>query len=266
MKNALIIIFALLSLATNAQTVIYSEDFQAGLPANYTIVDNDGLTPAAAVSEFSDAWILLADPDNTSDSIMGSTSYFDPAGTASRWLITPQITLGSYGNVLYWEARSHDPSFPDSYMILISTTDTQIASFTDTLYAYGGEHEYWSERSVNVSDSGYNNVNAHFAFVNITEDGFKLYIDDIRVEMEDPSGLNELTNDNFFHVYPNPANNVIRLEGISDDAFVTVYDAQGRLIVSAQGNLINVSSLDYGAYIVVAKQNNTSRTARFIKN
>lgn len=263
MKNTLFILTFFAAFIGSAQTVVYSEDFQTGLPANYTIVNNDGLTPAAAVSEFSEAWILLDDPSNPGDSIMGSTSFFEPAGTASRWLITPQINLGAFGNILYWEARSHDPSFPDDYMILISTTDTQISSFTDTLFSYGGEVDYWIERSVNVSDSGYNNVNVHFAFVNDTEDGFKLYIDDIRVESEDPVGLNELSNDEL-DVYPNPARESIYISNLKSGEVAEIYNAEGKLILSGNNPKLDISTIDAGIYFVKVKNSHANPT-RFVK-
>ena len=85
------------------------------------------------ISEFTSAWITTIDPIDSTDTIAASTSYFSPAGTASRWLITPQLSLGAFGNYINWNARSHDPSFPDDYLVLVSTTDSQITSFTDTI-------------------------------------------------------------------------------------------------------------------------------------
>ncbi len=41
MNRILIILFLGATLNTNAQTIVYSEDFQNGLPLSYTIVDND---------------------------------------------------------------------------------------------------------------------------------------------------------------------------------------------------------------------------------
>lgn len=264
MKYTLFIYTLLAAFIGNAQIVVYSEDFQNGLPLNYTIVNNDGLTPAPSVSEFTDAWILLDDPTNPGDSIMGSTSFFDPAGTSDRWLITPQVSLGAFGNILYWEARSHDPSFPDDYMILISTTDMQISSFTDTLFSYGGEIDTWIERSVNVSDSGYNNVNVHFAFVNKTEDGFKLYIDDIRVESEDPVGIEEM-NLNSISIYPNPAMESIYVGEIMEGDIVELYNSSGQFILSSTQCKISVEDLDAGLYLVSVKGAKHYKTSRFIK-
>ena len=132
-KSSLQILTCVIAFVSFGQTDIFTTDFQSGIPVNYSIVNNDGLTPNSQVSNFSNAWIALQDPENNLDTIVGSTSFFEPEGTASRWLITPPFALGAYGNLIEWEAKSHDASFPDNYMILVSTTDNQISSFTDTV-------------------------------------------------------------------------------------------------------------------------------------
>lgn len=246
-KSISISLFALCVLTAKAQTEVYNEDFQAGIPAGYTLINNDGLTPHASVSEFSDAWISLADPDNSADTIAGSTSYFDPAGTADRWLITPGITLGAFGNILYWEAKSHDASFPDGYQVLLSTTDTQISSF-DTLHTVIIEIDTWNQRSLNLSELGYDNQTVYIAFANKTNDGFKLYVDDIRVEIEDPVGLTEIGDINL-HIYPNPFNEVIRIES-EDFISASVFQITGEEALVSKSTLINTSSLQAGNYLV----------------
>ncbi len=87
MKPILIIVFSLFTLGLTAQTVILSTDFQQGMPANYTIVDNDGNTPDPAVAEYTSAWITVVDPENTLDTVAASTSFFTAMDSASRWMI-----------------------------------------------------------------------------------------------------------------------------------------------------------------------------------
>lgn len=263
MKKGWVFAAVLLTFQTTAQVIIYSEDFQSGLPANYTVVDNDGLTPAAAVSEYTSAWITIADPDNSADSVMASTSYFDPEGTADRWLITPAIMVGAFGNIAYWEARSHDPSFPDTYYVLVSGTDNQLSSFTDTLYSIGGENPEWTSRSGNLSDLGYNSQIIYLAFVNRTEDGFKLYIDDIRIEQEDPSGLDEISAVHV-QVYPNPVQNELRIQGINDVESFTVFSMDGTQVLSGNGSVADVRSLHTGTYLLRVTGEGKTGYCRFI--
>lgn len=265
MNNGILLAFALFTIGLNAQVEVYNEDFQTGLPINYTLLNNDGLTPHSSVAAFSDAWIPLTDPENDSDTIMGSTSYFDPAGQANRWLITPAITLGAYGNWAYWEAKSQDPSFPDDYFVLVSATDTQVASFTDTLFSYGGENPTWTSREGNLSELGFDNATIHLAFVNRTEDGFKLYIDDIRVEKEDPVGINEISNSTI-RIYPNPSSDYIYLsDNVSIDKAV-VFSTEGQLLMETTETKLDVRALPIGAYLLQIHTQNGISHARFVKN
>lgn len=265
MNKGILLAFALFTIELNAQVEVYNEDFQSGLPVNYTLLNIDGLTPHASVAAFSDAWIPLTDPENDADTIMGSTSYFEPAGQANRWLITPAITLGAYGNWAYWEAKSQDPSFPDDYFVLVSATDTQPASFTDTLFSYGGENPTWTSRSGDLSELGFNNVTIHLAFVNRTEDGFKLYIDDIRVEKEDPVGVNEISN-NTVRIYPNPSSDFIYLSDNVTVENLKAFSTEGQMLMEAAETKVDIRALPMGTYLLQIRTETGISYARFVKN
>jgi len=265
MNKGILLAFALLAFELSAQVEVYNEDFQSGLPVNYTLLNNDGLTPHSSVAAFSNAWIALTDPENDADTIMGSTSYFDPAGQADRWLITPAITLGAYGNWAYWEAKSQDPSFPDTYFVLVSATDTQASSFTDTLFSFGGENPTWTSREGNLSELGYDNATIHLAFVNRTDDGFKLYVDDIRVEKENPLGLNEVSKDEV-RVYPNPSSDYVYLsENVAIDE-IKVFSTEGQMVMKGTSTKLDVRALPKGTYILQIYTQTGISHARFLKD
>ena len=173
------------------QAVIYSTGFQNGIPNDFTLINNDLNIPATQVSEFDAAWICVSDPENPMDSIAASTSYFNVPDTADRWMITPSLALGSFGNKFYWNAKSQDASFPDDYYVLVSVTDNSPESFLDTVGYIEGENFEWTERSIDLSDLGYDNQSIFVAFVLRTYDGFKLYIDDIEAVKEDETGIDE---------------------------------------------------------------------------
>lgn len=250
--NKIFTILGLLAVSTPliGQIEIYNEDFETGIPVTYTIVDNDGLTPNAAVAEYTEAWILKTDPLDAMNSVVSSTSYFEPIGESERWLITPAITLGPFGNVLFWDALSHDPSFPDGYRILVSTTDTQLASFTDTLfYVFAELADDWNTRSTSLSQLGIDGQTVHIAFINETDNGFKLYLDNIRVEKENTTNLAE-TEINKFTIYPNPAQDYFIVAGISDNSKVNVLGIDGKVVLSSESLKVDVSSLSPGKYLV----------------
>ena len=110
----LTLVFILLSSISFGQTPVLFDAFQTGIPLYYSMVDSDGLTPNAAVSEYTSAWISAVDPDDPTNKVASSTSYFTPAGRADRWLITPQMTLGAFGNSLSWNGKSHDATYPEA--------------------------------------------------------------------------------------------------------------------------------------------------------
>lgn len=246
-----------------AQTEVYYEDFQTGLPLTYTIVDIDGLTPDPAVSDFANAWIELTDPDNVNDTVVGSTSFFSPVGQADRWLITPPITLGAYGNILSWEAKSHDASYLDGYHIYISITNTDLSSFIDTLGIVNFENSTWTSRELNLSEAGYNNQTVHIAFVNRTDDGFKLYLDDIRMVIEDPVGISE-NKLSSVAVYPNPSNGILNIVG-DNVSSVKVFDSMGQLIIEGTDKSFDLSDIETGIYLVSVVDNGIAKTFRWIK-
>jgi hypothetical protein len=68
-------------------------------------------------------------------------------------------------------------------------------------------------------------------------------------------------------VYPNPSSDILRIAGCKGNAQAIIYDMQGNVVWS--GNIIasqlDVASLESGAYMLLVKENGSSRSARFIK-
>ena len=264
MKKILSIVLALFGLNVQAQTTILSTDFQQGIPSNYTMVDNDGFTVNADVSEFTAAWITLPDPENPTDTVAATTSYFESADTASRWLITPPVSLGAFGNYISWNAKSHDPSFPDDYLVLISTTGTNLNDFTDTLGYVEQENFEWTNREVNLGSQGYVNQTVYFAFVDVTYDGFILYLDDIIVRKEDPVGINEL-NTVHTSLYPNPAKDFIQIKSDTPIESIRVFNMSGNELLFSNEEKLNVAALSNGTYLVHIQTTEGISVQRFIK-
>jgi hypothetical protein len=263
MRRSLIIICAVSSFSAIAQTELLNTDFQTGMPVNYTVVDNDGLSPNSAVAEFTSAWITLEDPEYPGDQVAASTSFFEPIGTADRWMITPAITLGAFGNFVEWSARSQDASYPDDYLVLVSNTDAQLSSFTDTIGYVNEENFEWTTRTVDLSDEGYDGQTIYIAFVNVTENGYKLYIDDIRVWKDDPAGINEQTLISA-KVYPNPFSDTFTIE-TSEEAEITVFNSNGRMIVATHDKTIDLRSYPNGVYYVNVNTSTGVKTIKAVK-
>ncbi|MDH4472227.1 MAG: choice-of-anchor J domain-containing protein [Fluviicola sp.] len=251
-----------------AQTVILDEDFQQGIPmATWSIVVNDTSTLDQSVIEFAPGWISVADPDNTSDTVAGASSFFTVPGEADRWLITPSLTLGAYGNFLQWNARSHDPSYQDGYYVMVSTTDTQLSSFTDTITTMGFENAEWTTRSVNLSEEGYDNQTVFIGFRLRSYDAFKLYLDSINVRVEDPVGINELNAAIAIELYPNPAKTEVTVKG-KDLLSARLFSLDGQLVMEQSlitTTIISIDNLPAGTYLIEVKTANGIGRERLVK-
>ncbi|ASS48832.1 MAG: hypothetical protein CHH17_08835 [Candidatus Fluviicola riflensis] len=250
-----------------AQTVVLDEDFQQGIPGGWTIVVNDTNTLDPSVIEFAPGWISLADPDNTTDTVAGASSFFTEPAEADRWLITPALTMGAYGNYVQWNARSHDPSYPDGYYVMVSTTDTQISSFTDTVATLGFENPDWTTRLVNLSDEGYTNQTIYIGFRLRSYDAFKLYLDSVNVRIDDPVGINELNAAVAIDLYPNPAKTDVTIKG-KDLQSVTVFSLNGQVVMEQSlltTAVLSIENLPAGTYLVEVQTANGIGRERLVK-
>jgi hypothetical protein len=232
--------------------VIFSEDFESGIPAGFTLLNLDQNTPHPLVSEYSDAWIVVTDPNDSTDTIAAATSYFNEPDTANRWLITPPISLGAFGNYLTWDSKSQDASYPDSYLVLLSTTDAQVASFTDTIAFVVGENATWTSRQVNLTSQGYNNQTVRIAFVLRSIDAYKLYLNNLEVRSLDNTSLTSLDL-NQIKVYPNPSTHGITLSNKPANRLVHLVDLHGKVLESTTADYLSLVHVEAGIYLVVCE-------------
>ncbi len=254
MKKNLLFTFTLISGLSFSQTVVLSEDFQSGIPSTWEVRNLDGKTPDASVSEYTAAYISKMDPADSMNFTASSTSYFAPVGVANRWLITPPIVLGAYGNAIEWKAKSHDASYPETYLVLASSTDTLTASFTDTIGYVVQEFNDWTVRTADLSELGLDNQTIYVAFILQTNDGFKFYLDDIEFTKNDPAGIleNEIAG--------------LSLKTIESGLYVIdsklsfdniqVYDAMGKIVLETTNKTIDLRAENSGLYFIQARRGN----------
>ncbi len=162
--------------------VIYSENFDSGTLGEMTAVDVDGKTPNAQVVANNGAGPTFKPVQRSlTNWEVISTSWFTPVGVCDDWLISPAIEITAENTFLVWEAYSPDANFRDGYQLRISTTDTEIASFTDVIYTNPGEETTRKLRAQRLD--AYIGQTIHFAFRNNSNDKFLLYMDNFRVEI-----------------------------------------------------------------------------------
>ena len=183
--NKKIISLLALSLVANINAQVFNAGFENnnGTPlSQFKTINADGLTVPewAQVQEFNtEAWIQFY--DGYDNKIAFSTSYYDTDGQANDWLITPSITIPNSGTpTLYWKGKSYDLEFTDSYAIKVSETNNNQESFTTTLTQIDAEQPF-DYASHTLDLSAYKGKTIYLAFVNNTNSGTYLALDDLYI-------------------------------------------------------------------------------------
>lgn len=185
MKKSYFFILAFFVINIGNSQVVFSEDFNNGIPATWTLTDVDGNTPDPNVAQFTNAWIGAADFDNTTDTVAMSTSWYSPPGTADDWIASPVINLTA-NNILTWEEEGQDANFPDGYEVYLSTSGATPADFlgangTMIFNIAGSSPAVWVTRTVDLQALGFANQAIYLAWRNNATDQFVLMIDDITI-------------------------------------------------------------------------------------
>ncbi len=185
----------------------FSEDFQGETSASLTttgwVFYNDSNTPQPGYLPIfgTNAWAPVTWIDEGTNTTLSSTSWFQPAGIADRWAVTPAITLPAGANAsLRFKVRSHDPDFPDGYVLRVSTTNNQKASFLSSAplltVAEAPNNTIANIANTTVDLSAYNGQTIYLAWINNSNDSNLLSIDDIAVEGS-CAGVSGLTFESF---------------------------------------------------------------------
>lgn len=161
------------------------------------------------------------------------------------WLISPKVQLGTGSEFSLW-VKSYSSGELMRYKIGISTTNNNPESFT---YISSGEFEEapteWTKKIYDIS--AYDGQEVYVAVNCVPYGGTLFMIDDLVI--------NSLTSDKYItpkeiKVYPNPTTGIIHVTNI-ENAQISVFNILGELVfTSSNENIINLSELPCGNYIV----------------
>ena len=145
--------------------ILLQEDFSAGMPSGFTLINGDGGAPATQVSFITDAWIGYTDLLDTTNMCAISTSYYTPTTGADDWMITSALSIPAGTKYqLSWDAVATDPLYSDGYEVLLSTTGTNASDFTTVLFTTAAEANAWTNRTADLS--AYAGQTVYIAFHN----------------------------------------------------------------------------------------------------
>ena len=237
-------------------------DFEDGTLQGWTTIDADG--------DGFDWYNYYGWGHNDSDHFATSESYDSASGTAltpDNYLVSPQVELG--GSISFW-ACAMDEDYPEEHFgVAVSTTNktnpsafTMLNEWTITAKRVDDRSQSeWLQYTVDLSayagHTGYVAIR-HFGCT----DQYLLNIDDIEITLG-ATGVSE-QNEMALSLYPNPAGESLRIEGLEADATVEIYNILGSLVKTVNvtpDQEINVGELSEGLYLLRCGQ----QTLRFVK-
>lgn len=248
-------------------------DFENGIDENLTLhTYDDNLIDAEVTTQFeiepNTAWCVL-DLQSPSpmfgSKIAASFSYFgqDNQNPADRWMVLPKMRLGEE-TFLYYDALAlgllMQQFIPSAYKVLLSTTVDEPDAYTEVLK---NEDEMFMSMP-HIDLSAYAGQEVYIAIVNNSV-GLGLALDNVKIEGEAEilTSLNEVAQSSL-SIYPNPVNDILYIEAAGVEE-VVVSDLQGREVLKAQSNKVDVSALNAGMYIVRAVTQQGVSTAKIVK-
>jgi hypothetical protein len=283
-----ILLGAAFAVSAQGQLVI-DESFEVAgdVPMEWTAIDEDGLTPSVAGLE---NWVV--DTIGTGAFYEGrifaiSLSWLDGFAPGNRnWLISPAVDVVDGYEYAWGGCPGQGTIYMDGYKIMLSTTGTELADFTETLATYAqnindtpGEysdgivHTAFDGDSTDggnpaagllthhsVDLSAYAGQTVYVAILHDSDDDFRLYVDYIKVgPSADIVSVDELTGRTFdVNVYPNPATEQVTISfdsNVDGDATLQIINSLGQVIQETAVNTaisnnakINVSEYAAGFY------------------
>ena len=253
---------------SNPRTLPFSEDFESGMPACWTILDQDGdgitwedsYNPVSYYSGVD----LSGSGYGDSDGFVLSGSYSNVSGVLypDNWLITPALVIPSNGAKLTWYVSAVDANYAAEYYEVMLSTSLDPSTFT-SVFNETLQSDQWEQRSVNISGD-FAGQNVYVAFRNYnTTDIFLMKIDDINVT----SGTGIENHELNATIFPNPANNVLNINANSNINRVEVYNMMGQMVGSYNVNDVNTqistTSFANGVYTVKIATENGMSTQKF---
>lgn len=201
---------------------------------------------------------------------IGAQAVPAPPALNNDWLISPQMTLGSSGNVLTFWAKSCDTQYgAEKFKVGISSgnTTSNVTLLSTGNFVTTPANITWIQYTYTVPAS-FNGQSVYFSINCVSDDQFGFAVDDFKV-----TTTGTLSTDNFFKsnfaVYPNPATDVINISNVNGLEITksTITDINGRIVkeINSSLNTINVGDLTTGVYFLNVTTTTGNGTTKIVK-
>ncbi len=247
-----------------------AESFEGDdLPEGWTTLNEDG-------DEYDWNTLDLSEIDGLDafegDYVIRSQSWDGSPLTPDNYLITPQLAVGDEDS-LYYLVAAVDANFPaENYSVLVSTTGTAVADFTDEIFTETLASTAWDFRNIDLSSYAGQNIYIAFRHHDVT-DQFWFMIDGVATppivtNVEERAELKDIT------MFPNPSNgqfNVVN-GGATEMYQIRVFDVTGKEVYANQAVLntgaqytINLTEAASGIYTVQFVSPTQAGSLRMVK-
>jgi hypothetical protein len=185
------------------------------------------------------------------------------------WLISPQMALGSAGNVLTFWAKSCDATYGlEKFKVGISAGNaTTGVTLLSTGTVITPSTAVWTQYTYTVPTS-FNGQSVYFSINCISDDQFGFAVDDFKVTTTGTLNTESFAKNNFT-VYPNPATDIINISNLNGLEITksTITDINGRIVkeINSSVNAINISDLTAGLYFLNVTTTTGNGTTKIVK-
>ena len=213
---------------------------------NYVDRDGDGYNWALASDINASAYA-----HSGADAAIGFSYMNNTALSPDNWMITPAITLPNITTLrAEWYDRGFSSQYADKYSVYIDTIDGSVEHFlaTSAKFTRTVSNTSWTHRQINLGNYAGKTIYIAFRHWNST-DKYIFSIDDLRVYNTNPTvGIDDVADINVA-LYPNPVNDQLRVDvdGLRE---VNVMDLSGRVLMTVNSNLVDMSAMASGVYYV----------------
>lgn len=272
MKKSLLALLLGSVFCANAQSVIWSDDFDDEDISDWTLIDADG-----DGRDWSAVQIQDNDGNPVGTPVLRSASWATIALTPDNWAISPMIDLSAYPDgstvILDWSVMAIDADWDaENYTVYVANSDDptilEASSVQFSEETLAGVNEL-TPRTLDISAyAGEPAVYIAFRHYDVS-DQFTMEIDDVMVT--GTLGVDSFFTNNF-RMYPNPATSVINLSSIQNGMHsAKLTDINGRIVKNIALNgisetQINIADLNSGMYFLTVQSDRGTGTTKVIKN
>lgn len=254
-------IIVLFNTTLNAQTVLFQEDFNLGLPAGWTTI---------ASGDATGTWDTTSDFYGFNFDSSPFMLCYDWSGLATNEELTgPSFSSVSFSNIYL----HYDYQFLSQSATLEGFVDVYDGAAWQNVKLFSGADIANAHDSIDISAYANANMQFRFRFVNTTGNGWEhdFMIDNVIVTGNSSIGLSEITT-NTISTYPNPTSGFIYWKDDiqTEIQLIEIYNASGQIIKSKNTfgvqNKMDVHDLLQGVYFIkMTSKNGETYTNKIFK-